>query len=289
MFITAELLKQHKACEQGIKYIERFYPNGAEMIDIIRDKHINKDFLHWGREHLTVNTEELQAYCLACGIIDSEGYWYSTDICNSKYVVRSKNVNDSKSIFECKDINNCQDVVNTDDAENSSQIFYSSIVDRCNKVSKSTNITLSTNICNSTMVARCINVIDSNTIFDSSEIIDCNTVSNSHFCQNCTNISKCLFCEGLSNAEYHIFNKSVDPKMYELFEKQYFKYMTTELAFIAEWPKNLAVNTHVSPTRKFDDWYHSIDEKFWKWARTLPGFDSIFLYRITMLPEILID
>jgi hypothetical protein len=98
-----------------------------------------------------------------------------------------------------------------------------------------------------------------------------------------------MFCEGLENAEYHIFNKPVDKKMYELFETQYKKYMTGQLEFISNWPQNLVVSTHVSPTRKFDDWYHPISEKFWKWIRTLPGFDSMLIYNITMLPEILID
>ena len=73
MFITADLLRKYGACEQGIKYIERFYPNGAEMIDVIRDRHISKDFLHWGREYLTHTPEELAAYFTACDIINSEG------------------------------------------------------------------------------------------------------------------------------------------------------------------------------------------------------------------------
>jgi hypothetical protein len=77
--------------------------------------------------------------------------------------------------------------------------------------------------------------------------------------------------------------------MYELFEMQYLKYMSTHLSFIAEWPENLVVGIHVTPTRKFDDWYHSIPKKFWKWMRTLPGFDSMLIYTITMLPEILIE
>ena len=68
MFLTLETLKRLNACEQGTKYIERFYPNGAELIDIINDKHISKEFLHWGREHLTVSEEELRAYCHACRI-----------------------------------------------------------------------------------------------------------------------------------------------------------------------------------------------------------------------------
>lgn len=289
MFITVDILRKLNACEQGIKYVERFYPEGVNMIDIIRDRHINKEFLHWGREYLTSTPEELAAYCEACGIINSEGYWYSQNVRDSKYVIKSKDVDKSKSVFESKNIIGCQDIVNTDDAENSSQIFYSSMIDRCDKVCKGTNIVSSTNICNSTMVARSVNVIDSSTIFDSSEIISCNTVSSSHFCKDCTNIEKCLFCEGLSNAEYHIFNKPVDPKMYELFEEQYMKYMTVLLDFISNWPSELVASAYVSPTRKFDDWYFNIPDSFWKWARTLPNFDAMLLYVITMLPELIVD
>lgn len=289
MFITIELLHKHKACEQGIKYIDRFYPNGAEMIDIINDRHINKEFLHWGREYLTVSPEELEAYCKVCEITNTEGFWYSVKVANSKYVVKSKNVVDSIGVFGSKDVIKGQDIVDTDSAENCSQIFYSSMIEDCNKVYKGKNVVSSKNVCNSTMVARSVNIIDSNTVFDSSEIIKSNTVSDSHFCQECNNISKCLFCEGLSDAEYHIFNKPVEPKMYELIEKQYLKYMDVLLEFISEWPENLIVNVHVAPTRKFDDWYHLISEKFWKWTRTLPNFDPMLIYNITMLPEIFVD
>ena len=54
MFIAPEMLRAHGACDQGIRYIERFYPYGAEAIDIIRDRHISKEFLHWGRENLNL-------------------------------------------------------------------------------------------------------------------------------------------------------------------------------------------------------------------------------------------
>ena len=259
------------------------------MIDIIRDKHINKEFLHWGREHLSNGPEELAAYCQACNIINSEGYWYSVNISDSKYVVKSKNVKNSTSIFKSSDITQCKDVVETDDAENSGLVFYSSMVDNCVKVHKGKNIVSSVNVCNSTMVARSENVIDSTNIFDSSEIIRCHTATDSHFCQDCVDIDHCLFCEGLERAEYHIFNKPVDKSVYEMLEKQYKKYMTVQLDFIADWPENLLVDVHIYPTRKFDDWYHPISEKFWKWVRTLPNFDSMFIYKITMLPEILVD
>ena len=289
MLITAEVLRQHNACEQGIKYIERFYPNGAEMIDIIRNKHINKEFLHWGREHLTNNEEDLAAYCVACGIENSEGFWYSQKVSNSKYVIKSNNIKDSTSVFYSTDVSNSTDIADSENVENSHQVFYSSMVDTSNKIVKGQNIVESTNICNSTMVARSVNVIDSNTVFDSSEIIKCNIVTSSYFCQNCANIKNCMFCEGLDDVEYHIFNKPVDEKMYRLFEKQYKKYLNELLSFVRDWPNEMIADQHVTPTRKFDDWYHPISEKFWKWAKTLPGYNNMILYNIIMLPEFLID
>ena len=92
MFITVELLKKHKACTSGIKYISRFYPNGAEMIDIIRDRHIPKEMLHWGRKSLACSEEELMAYAQVCNIVNTEGYWYSQDVFDSKHIIKSKQV-----------------------------------------------------------------------------------------------------------------------------------------------------------------------------------------------------
>lgn len=288
MFVTAKDLQKYKACEQGIKYIERFYPDGAELIDIIQDRHINKEFLHWGREHLTVTEAEVEAYCKACNIVNSKYFWYSQNVLNSKYVIKSKDVAESKGVFESSDVVKSCDVVGGDSVNESEQIFYSSMIDSCTKILKGQNITESNNICNSTMVARSTSVIDSFNVFDSSEIIRCNTVTDSHFCQDCKDIAFCMFCEGLEGVEYHIFNRPVDKTHYEVFIKQYKKYLTEHLSFVREWPKDLLRSISFSTTRKFDDWYSTIPEKFWKWARTLPNFDSMLLYNITMLPEILI-
>lgn len=289
MFITLELLQKCGACGPGVRYFERFYPNGAEMIDIINDRHIHKEFLHWGRKNLSCSPSEIQAYCKVCKIENSENFWYSQDVCNSKTVVKSKCVKDSQGVFRSTDVSNSTDVADSENIENSQQIFQSSMIDTSNKVVKGQNIVESTNVCNSTMVARSVNIIDSNTVFDSSEIIKCNTATNSYFCQDCTNIESCMFCEGLDNVKCYVFNKPVDEKMYKLFEKQYKKYLTENLSFIRDWPSEILVDHSVAPTRKFDDWYNPISEKFWKWAKTLPGYDSMLLYNITMLPDFLID
>ena len=287
MFLTIEILKKLNACEQGIKYIERFYPNGAELIDIINDKHISKEFLHWGREHLTVNNEELKAYCKACRIENTEGYWYSQDVRDSKYVVKSKDVENSASVFESMDIKDSTDIVGSENIESAHQIFYSSMVDTAQRIYKGQNISHSTNICDSTMVANSTSVINSCNVFNSSEIIKGISISESHFCQEVKNLKHCMFCYGFENAEYCIFNVPIEKSHYELIEKQYLKYLTEELSFIRAWPEDLVITQHIMPTRKFDDWYSSISKKFWKWVRTLPFYDSMLLYNITMLPELL--
>ena len=287
MLVTVELLRKYEAYEDDIKYIECFYPNGAEMIDIIQDKHIPKEMLHWGRQYLSYTKEEFEAYCAACNISFTEGHWYSQDVRDSKYVINSKDVTNSIGVFGSSDIHKSFDVDDSDEVTDSKQIFCSSMIEECEKVYRSQNITRSVNICNSTMVVDSKNVIDSNSIFNSSEIIKCINVSSSYFCQNCKNIKHCMFCEDLEDAEYYIFNKPVDQNYFDLFEKQYLKYLTERLDFIREWPEDLVVSASVAPTRKFDDWYHSITPKFWKWARTLPNFDSMILYNITMLPELL--
>lgn len=289
MFITADLLRKHKACDQGIRYVERFYPEGADMIDIIRDRHISKEFLHWGREHLTNGPEELEAYCSACNIVDSDGYWYSQNVAGSKYVVKSKQVTNSIGIFGSNDVINSHDIADSESVLDSMQVFGSSMVDDSEKVLKGQNITRCINVCNSIMIVDSKNIIDSCGVFDSSEIIKGLNVYDSHFCQDCKEIKHCMFCDGLENAEYHLFNKPVDKKYYELFEKQYLKYLTEALDFVREWPEDMIVTASVTPTRKFDDWYHPISPRFWKWVRTLPGFDSMLVYNITMLPEILMD
>lgn len=289
MLITTELLRKHKGCEQGIKYIERFYPEGAEIMTLIRDRHINKEFLHWGREHLSVTDEELAAYCEVCRIVNTDGFWYSQDVHDSKYIVKSKNIEGSTSIFESTDIIDSTDVVGSESIEYSHQIFYSSMVDTSKKIFKSQNITESVNICGSTMVARSLNVIDSSNVFDSTEIIRCSSVSNSHFCQDSKNLKNCMFCYEIENAEYHIFNTPVDKSLYELIEKQYKKYMNEPLSFIRDWPSEMLISQYVIPTRKFDDWFYTIPPRFWKWVRTLPNFDGMLLYNITMNPDLLTE
>ena len=80
MLITVEVLQNNNACKQGVDFVSKFYPNGVEMIDLIKDKRVSREMLHWGRQHLTHTQEELDAYCAMCNIINSNGFWYSESL-----------------------------------------------------------------------------------------------------------------------------------------------------------------------------------------------------------------
>ena len=288
MLVTPELLKSLDACEKGQQYVQRFYPNGAEVIDLIRDRHISKDFLHWGRQYLTTTKEEQQAYCEVCGISNSSSYWYSVNVVDSHNVVESKNIESSERIYHSEDVINSEDIVDSQIITNSKQVFISSMVENCSKIYESKNVLNSSNICYSTMISNSKNIFESNNVFDSSEIMACKNVTNSYFCYNCTGIENCLFCSDLTNVEYHIFNKPVDKKRYDLIAAQYKRYMSAQLQFIPVWPDNLSNSELESPIRNFDEWFITIDNKFWTWVRTLPGYEDIILYRMTMLQNFLV-
>lgn len=289
MKITVENLRKLNACESGIKYISHFYPDGAEIMDIIQDRHINKEFLFWGREHLTVTPDELEAYERVCNIFNSSNHWRSINLNNSHFVVNSKNIDNSQRVYNSSEVSGSTDVVFSEEITDSAQVFSSSFITKSNRIDKSKNVHNSINICDSILIGDSKSVLSSNNIFCSSEIIRSNNVENSYFCLDCENIKNCLFCFGLKDAEYHVFNQPVGKAKFELFVSQYKKLIEEELCFVTEWPEELVGAYGPIAVHRFDKWFYSIPEKLWKWLTTLPGYDKEKMYQNTMLPSFLVD
>lgn len=264
------------------------YPEGVEVAEILSNAQIDNQFKHWLKKHIGFTSTEEAAYRAACGIMNSSGYWHSENVVESSAVVNSHEVVNSQSIFDSEEVLHSSDIVNGENVENGQRVFSSSMIEESSNILRGKNITQSVNVCDSQTVVNSKNIISSTNIFDSSEIIRGQNVSYSHFCQDCANIKYCLFCQNLRDAEYHIFNQPVEKNQYELFAKQYLKYLNEDLAFVEEWPGNLLAATTPSVLH-FSKWFEPASKKFWKWVRTLPNFDSMLVYDITMLPEILVD
>lgn len=288
MLITSEILEKHKACKKGVDYMRHFYPNGAEMIDIIKDPKVDKEMLHWGRQNLDHSAEELAAYCEVCNIVNSQNFWRSINIDGCNHVVKSEDVKNCERIFYSGDVVDSFDVVNSESIDNSTQIFSSSFVSKSCQVAHSANITDSENVCFSSVVARSVSIFKSKNVFDSSEIIHGTDVTDSYFCRDCRKIRHCMFCDGLEDVEYYVFNKPVSKERFEIFVQQYKRFMQTSLTFTNYWPNHLIHDWAPTFTQKIDCWYKSIPDKFWKWATTLPEYDEMALYNMTLLSSIIL-
>jgi hypothetical protein len=59
------------------------------------------------------------------------------------------------------------------------------------------------------------------------------------------------------------------------------------LEFVESWPNDLACGVAPNLDRNLSHHYKSLPSKFWKWVRTLPFFDEMILYNISMRPEAL--
>lgn len=153
---------------------------------------------------------------------------------------------------------------------------------------------LSQNVENSRNIVRGTTIFDSSSVFDSKavlssrEIRNSSNVTDSAFCANCKNIKNCLFCFDLSDQAFQIFNTPIDPTRFAIIKAQYIKLLSEELNFIKEWPDNPLKAIIPQVIERFDRHYQVLSDKFWRWIKTLPGYDENLLYQITFLPQLLL-
>lgn len=286
---SAEDIKKWGSCKEGVAFAEKYAPNGFTIPEFLALKEAPSDYIHWVFERITPTQEEKMAYIAKMNIVNSQNYYYAQNIENCSFIVKSQNIKNSTNILNSKQVENSKDIAESEDIENSNIVFNSTFVSNCSKIDHSSNITNSTNVYKSFGVVNSKNIFESTDIYNSSEIIHCNGVTNSYFCSDCSSITNCMFCSGLTDAEYYIFNKPVTKERFEIFALQYQKLLNTELAFIPQWPEDLTRSFLLKPQGNFGKWYEPIPDKFWKWAKTLPGYDEMFIYEMTMLPALLLS
>ena len=272
MYLKIEDLQNNHACEEGIKYIERFYPNGAELIDIIRDRHISKEFLHWGRKSLPVSEEEIAAYHEVCGIVDSERVSESTLVVECLNVDGCKNIQSSSNVFGSEDVKTSTDVVDSKTVENSKQVFASSNIIDCERIYLCDNITSSFNICSSEDISKSSVVFQSKSVFASSFVIECEDAKVIYLCKNCKNIKNSLLSYGINNSEYCIFNKPVSKERFEQLVLN-IPFAFSEFNFVKYWPEDLGSST-APETQDEEKFTEGLTEELITWIKVLPEYDE---------------
>lgn len=284
MFLTLEILRERKACEAGIKYVERFYPNGAELSTLIADKHIPFDFLHWGWMYLDPSEEEIRQYEQRVGISNTTSYYRIENVSDSSFIDESKFVARSHHVVHSQNVNDSNFVYSSHDVENSNRVTNSAYIYNSTAVVGSANITNTSQVFNSQAIIDCETVIASMVASNCDMIYDCAQVEDLHFCSSCKNLTHGLFCfqpeDGAKGPL--LFNKPVSEKMYENALAQY-KKLKVDFAPIEciKGEETCALN------RDFKGYFARVPSRFWDWMRTLPNFDTEIAYSLTFHDEFL--
>ena len=277
MFLTVDILKERRACEKGINFVKNFYPNGVELSEIIQNRDIPKEFLHWGFSHLDATDEEIKLYEKVLDITNTTGYFESEKVSDSQQVRFSSEIENSKDIYRSKKVKNSYSIYSSNNIEDSSNIKKSSFCINSEIILNSTNITDSTMVVNSNCIIRSNSIIKSNFITESTCIINSSNTEYCNFLMDCSNMRDSIFCLGLDGKEYYLFNKPVSKIMYENVNFQFSKYITLPLRMISINNENL-VSTQVNNFSKF---FEDLPSDFWQWVKTLPNYDPEILYSMT--------
>ena len=93
-----------------------------------------------------------------------------------------------------------------------------------------------------------------------------------------------MFCHDLEGKQFHIFNQPVTEEKFNIIRKQYLRLMEeVELDYLREqWPKDMLQPELPNPFVYHNKHYLQLSDKFWRWARTVPGYDADLLYKITL-------
>lgn len=296
MFLTLDTLERYNACENGKKWFARYFPNGGELMDVITHKYVTPEVLHWGYTHLTTTEEEREIYWqkLKVDVQDRWTIYESDNITNSSYVTRSSRVKDSEYIFGCKDVVESKNISSSKNIERSKQVFSAEFVYDSEQVMHSKNVNQSVNIINSDYVIRSSSVLNSAVVTNSHYVHSLvagrtKQIKDSAFIADCSNLKNCLFCTGIHDSEYMLFNQPIDPDQFDMIKKQLQSIMAGWKADFTkgEWPEETVPLDFPHLQRNVIKQFANLPEAFWRWVKTLPGYNPSVLYAITFQADLI--
>lgn len=289
MYITDQDFRDNKACLRWRKWFRKKYPNGVELIELINDPELPDEPLFWGYETFITSQEEKEAFYkrMNIDVENKTSIYYSRDVVNSFYISYSTDVIDSSYINTSNSITNSKAVIKSDTVDNSFSISNSQFVFDSKKVMFGNNISNSQNIYNCNYVENSHSVVNANFVTNSTFINGIsrnatNKVQDCHFISDCEDIKNCLFCTGLKNAEFCLFNKKISESVYNNIVRQLKTILKeAQLLLSKEWPEESFQNAKPNMIENISERFSLLPEKFWRWVRTLPGYEPNIIYQIT--------
>jgi hypothetical protein len=292
MFLTKEILEKYNACGMGLKWFQRHYPNGGELIDVIQNPKIDRHTLHWGYANLPTTDEEKKVYRRLLNIDQNEQVetiYHSDNVVNSMFITRSSGVEDSTFVFHSEEVLNSNSITGCKNIQRSNAVYDSEFVYDSEKIFNCHNVNNSHKIINSDYVINSNNVINAASVIDSAYVIDLlqnhtKQITSSYFISNCSNMKHCMFCFSRIDGEYLVFNKPVSEMEYVMIKSQLESILKNQdLKFVKDgWPLATIPLDRPIIDRNISHYFSNLPEAFWRWVKTLPGYDPMLMYNITM-------
>ena len=296
MLITVDKLQELHADTKFINWLLYYFPKGATLSQIFSCPAAEPEMLHWCNFYFATTAEEQELYYKGLNIDCKFPFniYESDNVRNSNWISRSSNVVDSSHIFYCKDVINSNNVLSSEDVRDSEKVYNSEFVYKSRNVLNSKNITESAFVVNADYVVNSNSVNNATAVMKSAFVTgrkDGATyqIRNSRFICDCSNMKKSLFCYGISNAEYMLFNQQMEPEDYELIVEQFdAKLGKFHNVLVAndEWPANIIPLEAPKIQRRISDVYSQVPLEFWRWVKTLPGYNQNILFNITYNMEL---
>lgn len=292
MQITTKLLNELNAPSIFIQYIDRYYSEGGDPIDIANSL-LNKNsnitgynFIYWILDHVILDDGTAAELIQLLNCIDSKNYYKSHDIKDCVNVVDSYNIINSKHIFYSNEVNNSRMVVNSSFIDKGHEIYSSNFINDSNRVINSNNCNGSSNIVNSTFCINSSSLMNCENCTDTIALYRSTNCTDAYFSSLCNHLTRSIFCYGISG-DLLCFNEPITEIQLKIIKEQYLK-LFNPLQYSTNWPSvdNL-IGDIPSYTNNFKKYYTKQTDAFWKWIKTLPNYNNEILYKITCIEEFL--
>lgn len=289
MYLRPDDLLKYGGCYVAYSFMQRYYPDGAELTELMKHKYVTDEFLHFGFDNFEANDEEKALYYEILNIKcdNPASIYHCRDVEGCYLVTRSQRISNSTNIKDSTDINHSEYVVSCDSVENTLRASNSSFIYDSNSVIDSVNITNSAHVAGSKYVVDSTSIIDCENAIGCSWLRHCRAVEDCFLCADCHDLKHGLFCDGVSG-EYMLFNKPIDPKQFELIKRQLLLVMRDwKMTVMGEWQLEGLSWSAPKKNLNYITQYADAPKKLWNWLATLPGYDPMMLYRITFQPHLL--
>jgi hypothetical protein len=291
MYLKPDFYSHFYQTTPGLQFLITNYPNGDEIKDILNHEDIPMETIHFLIDAIEMSAEE---HALAYGKLgiessDPVSIYRSYNVKNSENIFYSKEIEDSRSVRHSESIRGSAFVTRSMEIECSKNIDHSEFVFSSNNILLGQNVTDSSNIVAGKYIVGSQSVYNGEHIIDSKWIHSSKNLNDCFLCSRCSDLRHAICCSQVSG-EYMVFNHEVSEADFELIKRQ----MTT---YIQDWQMNLLepqIESEFSwenqkVVTNFSEQYKNLPSRFLRWVHTLPNYDAMILYSITLLPEVLVE